>query len=101
VEPERPVVLLAGERAGLVGADHVGRAERLDRGQALDERLSTSHPAYADGSARVMVGSRPSGTLATNKPIANESASLSGRPATNIPTAKNPTPEITAKAATN
>ena len=37
-----------GERAGLVGADHVGRTEGLDRGQALDERPPPSHAPDAD-----------------------------------------------------
>jgi len=38
-----------GQRAGLVGADHVGRAERLDRGQPLDQRPPPRHPSHADG----------------------------------------------------
>ena len=35
-----------------------------------------------------MVGKRPSGTLATSKPIAKSSASASGRPATVVPSPK-------------
>ena len=38
-----------GQGAGLVGADHGGRAERLHRGEALDQRaLAGEHP-HADG----------------------------------------------------
>ncbi len=42
--PRRPHGHLAlGQRAGLVGADDVGRAERLDGGQALDQRAAARH----------------------------------------------------------
>ncbi len=37
-----------GQRAGLVAADDVGRAERLHRGQALDERPPPGHAPDAD-----------------------------------------------------
>ena len=37
-----------GQRAGLVGADHVGRAERLDRAQALDDRAAPHELAHPD-----------------------------------------------------
>ena len=38
-----------GQGAGLVGADDVGRAERLDRAQPLDHRALADQPAHADG----------------------------------------------------
>jgi len=41
--------LADGEGAGLVAADHVGRAERLDGVQAPDERTATRHALDADG----------------------------------------------------
>ena len=47
-------------------------------------------------SASVIVGSSPSGTLATSSPIANVDASVSDRPATVAPTARNATPAPTA-----
>ena len=50
-----------GQRPGLVGADHRGRAERLDRGQALDQRAALRERPRPDGERRVIVGSRPSG----------------------------------------
>ena len=59
-----------GERAGLVGADDVGRPERLDRAQTLDERAPRASRRTPTASASVIVGSRPSGTLATSSPIA-------------------------------
>ena len=37
-----------GQRAGLVGADHARRAERLDRAQALDHRAAAHQLAHAD-----------------------------------------------------
>jgi hypothetical protein len=50
-------------------------------------------------SASVIVGSRPSGTLATSRPIANTPASERLSPATRWPTAKNVTPSPTATSA--
>ena len=47
-------------------------------------------------SARVIVGSSPSGTFATIRPIANGAASLSGRPASVVPMNRNTTPNATA-----
>jgi hypothetical protein len=41
--------LVAGERAGLVGADDRGRAQRLHRGQAAHHHLAPGHPLHADG----------------------------------------------------
>ena len=40
--------LVAGERAGLVGADHRDRAERLDRRQPADDRVAARHRLHAD-----------------------------------------------------
>ena len=37
-----------GQGAGLVGADDVGRAERLDSGQPLHKRPSPGHPPHSD-----------------------------------------------------
>ena len=45
VERERAV----GQRAGLVDADDVDAGERLDGGQALDERSAARHARRADG----------------------------------------------------
>jgi hypothetical protein len=39
---------VARERAGLVGADHRSRAERLDRGQAADDRVARRHAAHPE-----------------------------------------------------
>ena len=41
-----------GQRAGLVGADHVGRAERLDRAEALDQRAAACEQARRRRRAR-------------------------------------------------
>ena len=41
--------LVARERAGLVGADHGRRAERLDGGQAPHEGVAPRHPLDAQG----------------------------------------------------
>ena len=40
--------LVLGQRAGLVGADDRGAAERLDRGQAADQRVALDHPLHAE-----------------------------------------------------
>ena len=40
--------LRLGERAGLVGADHRRRAERLHRQQLLDQRVPPGHPPHTD-----------------------------------------------------
>ena len=47
----------------------------------------------------VIVGSRPSGTFATSRPIANVTAAASDRPASVVPAKKNSTPAATAIAA--
>jgi hypothetical protein len=47
----------------------------------------------------VIVGSSPSGTFATSRPIANVTASPIGRPAASVPTTKKITPAATATAA--
>ena len=41
--------LVAGQRAGLVGADERGRAERLDRLQAPDQGVARGQPLGAEG----------------------------------------------------
>ena len=40
--------LVAGQRAGLVGADHRDGAQRLDRGQPADQRVARRHALHAD-----------------------------------------------------
>ena len=40
--------LVAGQRAGLVGADHRDRAQRLDRRQAADDGVAPRHGLHAD-----------------------------------------------------
>ena len=81
-----------GQRAGLVGADHGRRAERLDRAQPLDERAAAASARTPTASASVIVGSSPSGTLATSRPIAKTTASPSGSPATSVPSGRNASP---------
>ena len=44
--PHRHLVLR--QRAGLVGGDHAGRAERLDRGQVSDDGVPPRHALHAD-----------------------------------------------------
>ncbi len=41
--------LVAGERAGLVGADHRHRSQRLHRRQSPDDGVAPRHPLDADG----------------------------------------------------
>ena len=51
-----------GQRAGLVGADHRGRAERLDRAESLDERaLRERGRGRRRPSASVIVGQQTLG----------------------------------------
>ena len=56
-----------------------GGAERLDRAEALDERAARASSRTPAASASVIIGSRPSGTLATSSPIAKTTASASGQ----------------------
>ena len=70
--------LVAGQRAGLVGADEGRRTQRLDRLQAPHQRVAVGHALRAHASDSVTVGSRPSGTSATVTPIANRKPSVSG-----------------------
>ena len=75
------------------------RAERLDRGEPLDERASPGERATPTASESVIVGSRPSGTFATMRPMAKLKESPRGRPATSQPTGRNASPTTTATSA--
>ena len=89
-----------GEGAGLVGADHRRRARasrpRSSRLTRAPRRASTRTPT---ASASVIVGSSPSGTLATRRPTANTAASGNDSPAASVPSGRNAIPTATATAA--
>ena len=70
-----------GQRAGLVGADHVGGAERLDRRSRLTSAPRPASSRTATASARVITGSSPSGTLPASSPTANTNELISDRSA--------------------
>ena len=57
-----------GQRAGLVGADHVGRAERLHRAQPLDERAAARERAHGDGERERDHRQQPLGDVAGEQP---------------------------------
>ena len=56
--------LILGERAGLVGADDGGAAERLDRGQLADDGAAPGHARHADGERDGDGGRQPLGDRA-------------------------------------
>ena len=59
-----------GERAGLVGADHRGAPSVSTALKSLDHGAAAGEQAHATASASVIVGSSPSGTFATRRPMA-------------------------------
>ncbi len=76
----------------------------VDPSVSTADRRFTTAPARAStrtptASASVIVGSRPSGTFATSRPIAKLSASGTDRPVTVTPRSRNSNPAPTATAA--
>ncbi len=59
---------VAGEGAGLVGADHGDRAQRLDRRQAADHRVARGHALHADGQRDRHDGRQPLGNRRHHQP---------------------------------
>ena len=83
-------ISLRGQRAGLVGADERGRAERLDRLEPADQRVAVPPSAARPWPATsVTVGSSPQGTTATVTPTANRKPSRRGRAQEQAQTPKN------------
>ena len=70
--------LVAGQRAGLVGADHGGRAERLDRRQLADDHVARCAIRCIPSESTIVVTAvSPSGTAATASETASSSTSTS------------------------
>ena len=69
-----------GQRAGLVGADHIGGPERLDRAQALDQSATAREQPHGDRERERDHRQQPLGHVAGQQPDREHDAVLDRKP---------------------